>query len=383
MVTGNGKRDYYEVLGVGRNASEEEIRRAFRRLALQYHPDRNREPGAEDRFKEINEAYEVLSDGEKRHAYDRFGHAGADAAAAGRGFDTFDGVGGFGDIFEAFFGSARTRRGPERGNDLRMRLTLTFEEAVFGRQKEIEVPHQETCGRCNGSGAEPGTKRSTCDVCSGSGEVRRVQQSLFGHFVNVATCTRCKGEGHIISSPCTQCRGAGRQRATKRLRVTVPAGVNDGAQIRLTGEGDAGPHGGVPGNLYLVVSVQPHEVFRREDDNIFYELSLNVAQATLGDEVTIPTLEGPTTLKVPAGTQNDAVFRQRGKGVPRLQSSGRGDMIIVARVDVPEHLTEQQRRLFQELARTFGGEDARNGDHPEDKDREKGLFDKLKDVLGG
>lgn len=210
-----------------------------------------------------------------------------------------------------------------------------------------------------------------------------MQQSLFGHFVNVAPCSRCKGEGYMISHPCAQCRGSGRQRLTKRLRVTIPAGVGDGAQIRLTGEGDVGPRGGLPGNLYLVVMVQPHPFFQRDGDDIVYELALNVAQAALGDEVEIPTLEGQTTLRVPPGTQTGAVFRLRGKGVPRLQSSGRGDMIVVAKVAVPEHLTEQQRRLFQELARTFAGRDGHHSDHPEDKERDKGLFDKLKDVLGG
>lgn len=380
MVTGNSKRDYYEVLGVERGASEEDIRRSFRRLALQFHPDRNREAGAEGRFKEINEAHEVLSDSEKRSAYDRHGHARTDG---GRGFDTFDGMGGFGDIFDAFFGSTRTRGGVQRGNDLRTRLTLTFQEAVFGGEKEIEIPHHETCGHCSGNGAEPGTQRTACTACSGSGEVRRVQQSLFGHFVNVAACSKCKGEGYTISSPCGQCRGSGQQRITKRLRVSVPAGVDEGAQIRLTGEGDAGPRGGLAGNLYLVVSVQPHPFFRRDGDTILYELSLNVAQAALGDEVTIPTLDGETNLKIAAGTQSGAMFKLRGKGVPRLQSSGRGDMVVAARVDVPDRLTVEQKRLFQDLSHTFGS-DQRNGDRPsEDKDREKGIFDKLKDVLGG
>lgn len=375
MVTENSKRDYYDVLGVERSASDEDIKKAFRRLALQYHPDRNREAGAEDRFKEINEAYEVLSDPEKRSAYDRFGHAGAAGFGAGRGFEGFDNFGGFGDIFDAFFGGQRTRRGPERGNDLRMRLNLTFDEAVFGAEKEIEVQHQELCTRCKGAGAEPGSQRTTCKTCNGSGEVRRVHQSLFGHFVNVATCSSCKGEGYVISNPCAHCKGSGRERITKRLKVTVPAGVDDGAQIRLTGEGDAGPRGGVPGNLYLVLSVQAHPYFRRDGDDIVYELALNVAQATLGDEVVVPTLDGDAPIKVPQGTQTGRVFNLRGKGVPHLQGQGRGDMVVVTKVEVPERLTDYQKQLFQELARSFGGEI--------DDRHEKGFFDKLKDALKG
>ncbi|MBI2887937.1 MAG: molecular chaperone DnaJ [Chloroflexi bacterium] len=370
------KRDYYEVLGIERGASEEEVKKAFRRLAFQYHPDRNKEAGAEDRFKEINEAYEVLSDPEKRSQYDRYGHDGLQGAL-GRGFEGFEGFGGFGDIFDAFFGgtAGRARNAPQQGRDLQYPLELRLEEAAFGAEKELEVPRIERCAHCRGSRSEPGSQPVRCTTCNGSGEVRRAQQSIFGQFVNVAMCPTCRGEGQRITSPCSACGGAGRQQVSKKIRVTIPPGVDDSTQIRLTGEGDAGVRGGPPGNLYVVLSIRPHELFQRQDDHILYTLPINVVQAALGATLEVPTLDGPVPLKVPPGTQTGAVFRLRGHGVQHLRGSGRGDEIVSIQVVVPERLTERQRQLFADLAATFEEEERASG--------ERGFFDKLKDALGG
>jgi len=368
------KRDYYDVLGVGRQASGDEIKRAYRRLAREYHPDVNKNPDAEAHFKEINEAYEVLSDEQKRAAYDRFGHAGAPG-----GFATdFSGFGGFGDIFEEFFGfggarSTAARRAPRRGADLRDELTITFEEAVFGVEKEIEITRPETCPRCSGSGSEPGTTPVRCSTCNGTGEVRRVQQSFLGSFVNVSTCPTCRGEGETIGFPCTQCRGNKYVRATRTINVKIPAGVDNGTQIRLAGEGEPGERGGPPGNLYVELNVLPHAYFRRRDDNLVLELGINVAQATLGDEITVPTLDGDERLAIPPGTQTGKVFRLRNKGVPHLRTNGRGDQLVVIDVMIPTNLTAEQKRLFRELAKTLGKDVV--------PQREKTFLDKLKDVF--
>jgi molecular chaperone DnaJ len=368
------KRDYYEVLGVPRTASTEEIKKAFRKLAMQYHPDRNNKPGAEDRFKEINEAYEVLSDQERRLAYDRFGHDGA-AGFTGRPFEGFD-MGGFGDIFDAFFGGAttRTRREARRGGDLRARLTITFEEAAFGCEKEIGVTRNEACPRCGGQGNEPGSQLARCSSCNGSGEVRRVQKSIFGQFVNVVTCQQCGGEGRIITDPCKECRGAGRQRQRRRLAMRIPAGVSDEAQMRLTGEGDAGLNGGPPGNIYVSIHVQPHELFQRENSDIIYDLEVNIAQAALGAEMKVPTLDGAHSLRIPPGTQNGRVFVLRGKGVPHLRGQGRGDELVRVHVVVPTSLTAEQKRLLKELATSLGS----SSDGVDDKS----ILGKIKDALG-
>jgi molecular chaperone DnaJ len=362
----NQKQDYYDVLGVGRNASPDELKKAFRRLAMQYHPDRNKEPGAEARFKEVNEAYEVLSDPERRSLYDRFGHAAAQGGQEGfaRGFDGF-GFGGLGDIFDAFFGgaNARTQRGPARGADVRRSTTISFEEAVFGVEKEIEVQTAEICSVCNGLRAEPGTEPERCPQCNGSGEVRRVQQSIFGQFVNVAACDRCRGEGRIVAHPCKNCRGVGREKRKRKLSVKIPGGVDNGSQMRLTGEGEIGNHGGPRGNLYLQINVKPHEIFRREDDDLLLDLELNFAQVALGDEVAVPTIDGePHELRVPAGTQTGEMFVVRGKGVPHLRGGGRGDMIVRASVITPKHLAESM------------------GTHV--KPQEGGFMGKIKDALG-
>jgi molecular chaperone DnaJ len=372
------QRDFYEVLGVGRQATADELKKAYRKLAMEYHPDRNKSEDAPERFKEINRAYEVLSSDEMRARYDRFGHAGVEGGGAA-GFEGFQGFDGFGDIFDAFFGGAarggtRRRRGPARGADLRYNAKITFEEAVFGTDKEIEFGRAERCDACNGRGTEAGTDLVTCPDCGGAGEIRRSQQSIFGQFVNVSACGRCQGEGRIVESPCQHCRGLGRERKVRKLSVRIPAGVDDGAQIRLTGEGEAGPRGGDYGNLYVVLSVEPSKVFERLEYHILYELPLNVAQAALGARVTVPTLDGETELEVPAGTQTDDEFVLRGKGVPHLRSSGRGDMMIRATVVVPESLTDEQRELLEKLAATMGT--------PVLPKKDKGFFGRLRDAVG-
>ncbi len=343
------KRDYYEVLGIDRNASNEEIRRAFRRLAFQHHPDRNREDGAEERFKELNEAYEVLSDRNKRATYDRFGYGGAEDLF-GRGFEGF-GFGGLGDIFEAFFGGAAsaTRRGPKPGSDLYHGLSLTFEEAALGCDREIEVHRTENCTLCRGTGAKPGTSPSRCPNCNGSGQVYQVQRSIFGRFTNIVVCPKCRGEGSIITETCPRCRGSGKEGFKRTISVRIPPGVNNGSKIRLGGEGDAGERGGPPGDLYFTLTVSPHEFFGREGDNIIYELPVNFAQAALGTEITVSTLYGEVRLKVAPGSQTGRLFRLKGKGVAHLNRGGRGDQLVRLRVVTPEKLTKRQRQLFEEL----------------------------------
>ena len=368
------KQDYYDALGVARNASAEDLKKAYRRLAMQYHPDRNKEPGAEARFKQINEAYEVLSDPEKRQMYDRYGHAATDGQYA-RGFEGF-GFGGLGDIFDAFFGGAasRTQRGPVRGADVRRSISITFEQAVFGVEREVEVQTAELCSVCNGLRAEPGTQPVKCAQCNGSGETRRVQQSIFGQFVNVAPCGRCGGEGRIVEQPCKHCKGVGRERRKRRLQVKIPAGVDNGAQMRLTGEGELGANGGPRGNLYLQISVKPHEVFRRDEDDLILDLELNFAQAALGDEVEVPTIDGePHQLRIAAGTQNGEVFVVKHRGVPHLRGSGRGDMLVRANVVTPRNLTKEQKDLMKRLAASLGSDV---------KPQDSGLMGKLKDALG-
>ncbi len=347
------KRDYYEVLGIARNATDEEIKRAFRKLAFKHHPDRNREDGAEERFKEVNEAYEVLSDPDKRAAYDRFGHSGAEGFF-GRGFEGF-GFGGFGDIFDAFFGGATTatRQAPQRGADLHYGITISLEEAAFGCQKEINISRTENCSLCHGIGCKPGSQPNRCPNCNGTGQVRRVQRSIFGRFINTTTCSQCHGEGRIITEPCPQCRGTGKEKRQRSILVKIPAGVDDGQRIRLSGEGQAGAKGGSSGDLYVTLSFEPHEFFTRDGDNILYELPINFAQAALGAEVEVPTLDGKTKLKVPAGSQTGKVFRLKAQGIPHLYRSGRGDQLVSLLVVTPEKLTEKQRQLLEELANSL------------------------------
>jgi molecular chaperone DnaJ len=373
------QRDYYEVLGVPRSADANELKRSYRKLAMEYHPDRNPSADAAEKFKEINQAYEVLADDEKRQLYDRFGHAGVQGNAGAGGFDGFQHFDGFGDIFDAFFGGGqrggRRRRGPARGADLRYGLRITFEEAVFGTEKEIEFQRQERCAECGGKGAAPGSELATCPECNGTGEIRRSQQSIFGQFVNVTMCGRCSGEGRVIPNPCEECRGTGRTRQARKIAVKVPAGCDDGAQIRIAGEGEAGGRGGEPGNLYVVLSVAEHAQFQRVEDHIVLELPVNVAQAALGSELTVPTLDGDMQLEIPAGTQSGEDFVIRGKGVPHLRAPGRGDMVVRVTVVVPESLTDEQRELLEQLAQTMGT--------PTLPRRNKGFFERIRDAMAG
>ena len=373
------QRDYYEVLGVPKNASNEDLKSAFRRLARQYHPDVNDAPDAEERFKEINEAYAVLSDGDRRAAYDRFGHAGVRGAGGAADF-TVD-FSDFADIFGDLFGfggfgrsSQRARNAPRRGADLQYRLDLTFEEAVFGIEKEVEITRDEVCATCNGSGAEPGTSSVRCSTCEGNGEVRQVRQTILGSMVQVSTCPACNGAGETIATPCHTCQGRGLERRTRKKVVAVPAGVDSGTQIRLAGEGQPGVNGGPNGNLYIAIQVRSHKFFRRRNNDVLLDLDVNIAQATLGAEVEIPTVDGNAKLKIPTGTQPGKVLRMRGKGIPHLRGNGRGDQLVVVNVEIPTRLNDDQRELFEQLADSLGSEVHL---------QERSFLDWLKETLGG
>lgn len=374
----SNKRDYYEVLGVQRGAGGDEIKKAYRKLAMQFHPDRNKEANATTKFKEINEAYEILSDEEKRSLYDRYGHAGVRNGSSGA--SDFTGFTGFSDIFEDLFGGfaraggATQRRAPRRGADLRQLLTITFEEAAFGTEKELELQRHNVCDACKGSGAEPGTQPKRCPQCNGTGEVRRMQQTILGAMVNVTTCERCNGEGEIVTSPCRECHGYKHVVKTHKLTITVEAGVDDNVSIRYSGQGEPGVNGGPAGNLYVQVKVKPHKFFRRQENDILLDVSVNFAQAALGDEIVVPTLEGVLPFKIPAGTQTGKQFRITEKGVPYLRRKGRGDEIVTVHVMTPTELTEEQRKLFKQLSKTLGKEVVEQPN--------KGFLDKMKDALG-
>ncbi len=370
------KKDYYAILGVPNTATPDELKAAFRRLAREYHPDVNKSPDAEERFKEINEAYAILSDQEKRSVYDRYGSEGLNGMGGMPDFSTVD----FTDIFEELFGfgmggSRRrtvSRNTPRRGADLNYNLTLTFEEAVFGTEKEIDIIRDEVCSTCGGSGAEPGTSPERCQECGGQGEVRTVRQTFLGSMVQVTTCPVCNGTGEVISSPCNACRGRGLERKTIRKTVNIPAGVDNGNQIRIAGEGQPGVNGGPNGNLYLSVQVKDHKFFRRRDNDILLDLNINVAQAALGSEIEVPTIDGPAKLRIPSGTQPGKSFVMKNKGVPFVRSNGRGDQIVMINVEVPSRLTDEQRELMEKLAATLGSEV---------NPQEKGFFERLKEAL--
>jgi len=374
-------RDYYETLGVPKGASSEEIKAAFRKQARQYHPDVSDAPDAEERFKEINEAYAVLSDEDKRAAYDRFGHAGLNGFGGAPDFSNLD----INDIFEMFsaglgfdfgFGRSRSRdpNRPRRGANLQYMVTLDFEEAVFGVEKEIEFTRDEVCSRCDGKRAEPGTSAVRCKTCNGQGQVRQTRQTLLGAMTQVTTCPTCGGSGETITTPCKHCQGRGLERQTRKKTVEIPAGVDSGTQIRLSGEGQPGLNGGPTGDLYIVIKVNGHKFFQRRDSDIILNLDINIAQATLGADVEVPTVDGPAILSIPSGTQPGKVLRMRGKGVPYLRSDRRGDQLVVLNVEVPKKLDAEQRDLMEKLAESLGSEV-----HPQ----ERSFLDSLRDFFGG
>lgn len=376
------KRDYYEVLGVAKTASDDAIKKAYRKLSKQYHPDINKEADADAKFKEIAEAYEVLSDAQKRAAYDQYGHAATDPnsgfGAGGFGGGGFGGgfSGGFEDIFESFFGGgfggagarARAYNGPRQGSDMQYRIHLKFEEAIFGKKETISYMREEACATCGGSGAKAGTTAHTCSKCHGSGTINVERNTPFGRVVTQATCDACHGTGKEIHEKCTDCHGSGRREVKHTVTVTVPAGVEDGQQMRLSGQGEAGANGGPYGDLYVVFSVEPSDIFEREGSEIFYDLPISFVQAALGDEIEVPTVHGKVKLKVPAGTQSDTIFRMKGKGAPRLRSGAVGDQHVKVKVMVPKQLTDKQKTILRDFAKA-GGDTL-----PEE---EGNLFDKL------
>ncbi|HEU5238352.1 MAG TPA: molecular chaperone DnaJ [Pyrinomonadaceae bacterium] len=371
------KRDYYEVLGVNRSATDQELKTAYRRLAHQYHPDKNQsDPAAEEKFKEAAEAYTVLSNVEQRQRYDRFGHAGVSSSAAGGawGAPGFGGIEdilgdlfGFGDVFGSGGRAGSRRSAAQRGSDLRYDLEITLEQAAVGMTAQLRIPKLESCAKCDGSGAAPGTKPETCRTCQGAGQVRFQQ----GFFSVSRTCSSCRGTGQVISSPCESCRGAGRVEREKSIEVKIPAGVETGSRLRLQAEGESGAYGGSPGDLYVVIHVAEHEQFERQGNNLYSSVPITFAQAALGAEVTVNTLSGEQSLKVPAGTQTGTVFRVRGQGMPVLGGRGKGDLFVSVSVITPTSLTREQRKLLEQLAKI------------ETKDLEdKKLVDKVRDIFG-
>ena len=366
------KKDYYDLLGVNRSAGDDEIKRAYRKLALKYHPDRNAgDKQAEERFKEVSEAYQVLSDPQKRSQYDQFGHAAfGDGGPFGGGFDFtagFEDI--FGDIFGEFFGGTGRRRTRSRGEDLRYNLTLTFEEAVTGTEKKIKIPRQGQCENCRGSGAKPGTAPQTCPTCRGRGQVSFQQ----GFFSVSRTCNHCHGHGTVIKDPCMACGGVGLVRKLHTLSVKIPAGVDTGSRLKLRNEGESAPAGGAPGDLYVVIQVEPHPIFVRNALDILCDVPISFVQAALGAEIDVPTLEGKVKMKIPVGTQSGKVFRMKGKGVKDIQGYQQGDQHVRVVVETPTHLTTRQKELLKEFAAT-GGEEV--------NPLSKGFFDKVKELFG-
>ena len=366
------KRDYYEILGVARQASPDELKRAFRKIAMDSHPDRfPDDAGAAARFKEASEAYAVLSDPGRRRTYDMFGHAAVDPGGPVVDFSDMP----FADIFDTFFGggarSGGRRQRSNRGDDLRYDMTITFEEAFIGVEKQIDVPRLTTCERCSGSGAEPGSGEETCPGCRGSGQIRRTAQSIFGSVVTAATCPTCGGAGRLLKNPCQECRGQGRLERTRRLAVRIPAGVDTGSQIRISGEGEAGIRGGPPGDLYVVLRVKAHAHLARRDQDVIYELRVNIVQAALGDRIEIPTLEGPAEIAIPAGTQNGQSFRMAGRGMPDVRGGRRGDQYVVVQLVVPKDLNAEQKALLRKVGGLTG--------KPEKVS--KSFFEKLRDAI--
>jgi molecular chaperone DnaJ len=362
------EKDYYKILGVDRDATEDEIKRAFRKLAHEYHPDkRGGDKEAEEKFKAINEAYETLKDTEKRARYDRFGYAGIGAGGfreAGFGTDFHD---FFTDVFTDFFG-ARRRPGPERGADLRYDLMIDFEEAAFGTEKKIKVPRTAQCSRCSGSGAKPGTQPVACPACNGAGQVRYQQ----GFFTISRTCSACEGVGTVIKNPCSHCRGTGKTKQTGTITVNIPQGVDTGSRLRLYGEGEYGERGGPPGDLYIVLTVKPHPIFKRENDDIICNVPISFTQAALGSSIDVPSLDGPVKIKVPPGTQTGKILKLRAKGIPSIRTGRRGDELVVLKIETPTKLNKRQRELLEEFAKISGDETM-----PE----KKNFIDKVKELF--
>ena len=380
------KRDYYEVLGVSKTATQDELKKAYRKLARKYHPDLNKDNAeAAEKFKECNEAYNVLSDEQKRAQYDQFGHAAFEngGMGGGGGFGGAGGFGGFGgsgmeDIFDMFFGGQggrggrSSKAGPQRGADLRFDLEISFEEAAFGLEKEINLYRDEVCDHCHGEGAEPGSKVETCPECNGSGYVRFTQNTMFGQMVNERPCSRCKGEGKIISEPCKECRGKGTVKRNKKLKVKIPAGVDNGSRLRVSNEGEAGAKGGPSGDLYVYLYVKPHKFFERDGTTVLCEVPINIVQATLGADIKVPTLDGQVTMKIPEGTQPGKVMRIKGKGIPSLRNSSRGDQLVRIKVVVPTKLSDKQKDALRKFA-----DISKDNINPE----EKSFMDKVKDFF--
>ena len=359
-------KDYYAALGLEKGASEDEIKKAFRKLAIKYHPDKNQgDKEAENKFKEINEAYQVLSDPDKKAKYDMYGTVDFDGSGFGAGgfggFD-FSDMGGFGDIFESFFGGGgggRRRNGPERGADLEYTINLTFEEAVFGVEKEITVDRSEKCETCNGSGAKAGTSKKTCSTCNGQGQVRVQRQTPLGSFVSTSTCSNCGGSGSVIEEPCTSCHGRSQVRKTRKIKVNIPAGVDTGNVMPLRGQGNHGSNNGPAGDLYIRINVSPSKIFVRKGNDIYIDTHISMGKAALGTEITVATVDGDVKYTIPAGTQSGTLFRLKGKGVPRVNSSGRGDQYVKVIVDIPKNLNEKQKdalKVFMEACGENVGE---------------------------
>jgi len=379
------KRDYYEVLGVTRTVTEVEMKSAYRKLALKYHPDRN--PGdkaAEEKFKECAEAYSILADADKRSAYDRFGHAAVSSAGSAGVDPTIfadfgDILGGLGDIFGFgdMLGGGRRRGGPQRGGDLRYDLEITFAESAKGAETSIQIPRQEQCETCSGSGAAPGSSPTVCNQCRGQGQVRFQQ----GFFTVARTCPQCRGTGRTIAKPCHTCRGAGHVAKQRKITVKIPAGIATGQQLRLQGEGEGGSAGGPPGNLYVVVHVQEHEFFRRDGMNLFCEIPVNFTTVALGGEIQVPTLDGTDNVKVPEGTATGTTLRLRGKGMPDVNGRGRGDLFATVQVQTPRKLSKEQRQVLEQLAKTLPAEKFEPRKHQDEQD-ERNLFDRVKDMFG-
>lgn len=360
------KRDYYEVLGLQKGASDDEIKKAFRKKAMKYHPDKNKgDKAAEEQFKEINEAYSILSDPDKKMKYDRFGHAGVDpnAGFGGGGFGGFGGAGGggFEDIFDMFGGmfgggaySQARRNGPMQGADIKKNITISFEEAAFGTKKKIKLTKPVTCEHCKGSGAEPGSEKKTCDQCGGTGQVHTMQRTPFGQFQSVSTCPKCGGAGETVEKKCSACHGSGVQRKEVKISVTIPAGVDNGSIVSIKGHGSPGKNGGPAGDLYLIVSVTPHEIFMREGSNLILEIPITFSQAALGDEIVVPTLEGKVSYKIPAGTQPGTVFRLKGNGIKSERTGRKGDLYVKVLLEVPQNLSAGQKDFLKKMDEEIG-----------------------------